>query len=167
MSEVPERARRAFADHDAFDRADDDTFVSTSTPFDGRVTVGESSGRITFDVTVSVPMLDAVVDGEVADVVEEGWYETFALRMEDAGDVTRGDHDLAVDVRCEGDAAVVEASFSDLNERRGVDDAAAIVDYAEGTYVQGVIPGYDYRDPVTSLISRARDAAGGSGGPPL
>jgi hypothetical protein len=165
MSEVLRRARRAFDDHDAFERASDDTFVPTSTPFEGRVTAGESDGEITFDVTVRVPMLDAVVEGDVADVVEDGWYETFALRMEDAGDVTRGDHDPTVDVRREGDVAVVETSFSDRNERRGVDDAAAVVDYAEGTYVQGVIPGYDYRDPVTSLLSRARDAAGSEGTP--
>jgi len=55
---------------------------------------------------------------------------------------------------------VVEFAFTDINERRGVDDAAALVNYVEGTYVQGLIPGYEYVDPVAGLVDRARQAGG-------
>ena len=44
---------------------------------------------------------------------------------------------------------------------RAVEDAAALVEYVEGTYVQGVIPGYEYGDPVAGLLDRARGAAEG------
>lgn len=40
------------------------------------------------------------------------------------------------------------------------DDAGAVIDYVEGTFVEGIIPGYDYGEPVTSLIQNAKDAAG-------
>ncbi|MFB6305150.1 MAG: DUF5813 family protein, partial [Haloferacaceae archaeon] len=30
----------------------------------------------------------------------------------------------------------------------------------EGTYVQGIIPGYEYTEPVASVLSEARRAAG-------
>ncbi|SFR51813.1 DUF5813 family protein [Halogeometricum limi] len=166
MSEVPDRARRAFRDHDSFDRIDDATFEWTATVFDGRVTVGEDGGEITFDVTVRVPMLDATVADDVAPVVEDGWYETFELRAADVGGVTKAEHDFAVDVTRAGETAVVSTSFSDINERRGVEDAGAVIDYVEGTYVQGIIPGYEYTEPVSGLINRATDAANGDG-PPL
>jgi hypothetical protein len=165
MSEISDRVRRAFGDHGSFAPADDGAFESTTTAFDGRVGVAESGAEVTFEVTVRVPMLDAVVAGDVAEVVEEGWYETFALRVEDVGGVTKADRDLTASVRREGDEAVVETSFGDVNERRGVDDAAAVIDYVEGTYVQGIIPGYEYTEPVTNLIDRASEAAGGDGAP--
>ena len=170
MSELPGRVRRALRDHDAFaDDPDDarDTEVGvpdTSTPFEAGVAVAErDDGRLEFDVTVRVPTIDAVAEEHVDDVVVDGWYETFERRIATIGDVTGAGHDLDPAVSREGDEAVVEASFADINERRGVDDAAAIVDYVEGTYVQGVIPGYEYGEPVTGLIDRAR-AAGGAGG---
>lgn len=167
MSDVSGRVRRAFDDHDSFEQVDEETFESTTTPFDGRVSVSEDGAEITFDVEVRVPMLDAVVEDDVADVVEDGWYETFALRSEDIGGVTKVERDLSVDVRREDEEAVIETSFTDVNERRGADDAGAVIDYVEGTYVQGVIPGYEYTDPVASLISRATETAGGDSSTPL
>jgi len=68
----------------------------------------------------------------------------------------RGDDAPEPTVRATPDEIVVEAAFTDIDERRGVEDAAAIVNYAEGTYVQGLIPGYDYVDPVAGLVDRAR-----------
>ncbi|WP_148416169.1 DUF5813 family protein [Haloferax sp. KTX1] len=162
MSEddIPGRVRRAFGDHGSFEPVDDRTFESVTTPFDGTVGVAaRDGGRVEFDVEVRVPMLSAVAD-DVAPVVEDGWYETFELRLEDVGGVVAGDHDLDPDVARAGDEAVVRTSFADVNERRGVDDAGAVIDYVEGTFVEGIIPGYDYGEPVTSLIQNARDAAG-------
>lgn len=168
MSELPGRVRRAFRDHGSFEQRDDGTFESVTTPFDGVVAArSPDGGQITFDVTVRVPMLDEVVDGEVAEVVEEGWLETFSLRAVDVSGVTSTERDLSPAVSetvHDGTrVAVVEADFTDSNERRGVDDAGALIDFVEGTYVQGIIPGYDYTDPVAGLIDRARQTAGSDG----
>ncbi len=156
MSELPDRVYRAFRDHASFERVDEDAFESLTTAFEARVAVTpKEDGVLTFAVTVRVPMLDAVTADSVAPVVEDGWFETFQLRMEDVGGVTRRDRDVSPAVRREDDAAVVEMSFEDRDERRGVDDAGALIDYVEGTYVQGIIPGYEYTDPVSELLSRA------------
>lgn len=168
MSELPGRVRRAFRDHGSFEQRDDGTFESVTTPFEGVVAASApDGGEIAFEVTVRVPMLDEVVDGEVAEIVEEGWFETFSLRAVDVSGVTSRERDLSPAVSetvHEGTrVAVVAADFTDIDERRGVDDAGALVDFVEGTYVQGIIPGYDYTDPVTGLIDRARQTAGGDG----
>lgn len=161
MSEVPSRVRRAFADHSGFEEVGVDEYVSTATPFDAEVTVDAGDdGRVAFTVEIRVPTLSAVVDGDVADVVEEGWTETFELRVVDVGGVTRVDRGLGPVVRRLDDEIVVTVEYTDINERRGVDDAAALVTFVEGTYVQGVIPGYDYTEPVASLVASARDAGG-------
>ncbi|ELZ33298.1 hypothetical protein C474_04440 [Halogeometricum pallidum JCM 14848] len=165
MSELPDRARRALRDHDSFEKRDGSTYEWTATAFDGRVDVGEDGGEITFDVTVRVPMLADVTADAVAPVVEDGWYETFELRVEDVGGVTKKEREFDVDVTREGTSAVVRTSLSDINERRGVEDAGAVIDYVEGTYVQGIIPGYEYTDPVAGLINRATDAANSEGTP--
>ncbi|WP_136589570.1 DUF5813 family protein [Salinigranum halophilum] len=161
MSEVPGRVRRAFAGHSGFEEAGVDEYVSTATPFDAQVRVETADdGHVRFAVEVRVPTLSAVVDGDVADVVEAGWTETFELRVEDVGGVTKVDRGLSPTVRQLDEELVVRVEYTDLNERRGVDDAAALVTFVEGTYVQGVIPGYDYTEPVTSLMSSAKDAGG-------
>ena len=75
--ELPDRVRRAFADHGSFER-DGDEWTSTTTAFDGRVRAEPADeGRIRFAVTVRVPTLSAVTADEVADVVEDGWADTF------------------------------------------------------------------------------------------
>jgi hypothetical protein len=168
MSELPGRVRRAFRDHGSFEQRDDDTFESVTTPFDGIVEASApEGGRVGFDVTVRVPMLDEVVEGEVAEVVEEGWFETFSLRAVDVSGVTSRERDLdptvSETVHDGTRVAVVAAAFEDIDERRGVDDAGALIDFVEGTYVQGIIPGYDYTDPVAGLIDRARQTAGSDG----
>ena len=170
---IPGRVRRTFGDHGSFepadtddsdgDGADDDTNVWTSetTAFEGEVAVfSAGDGRLRFAVTVRVPSLSAVTADEVADVVETGWFETFERRVVDVGGVTRGDHEFDPDVERTTDGIVVHFDLTDSNERRGVDDAGALIDFVEGTYVQGVIPGYEYTDPVAGLISSARRQGG-------
>jgi hypothetical protein len=97
--------------------------------------------------------------------VADGWAETFERRVVDVVGVVRGD-DASTTVERDDDpdgpSVVVAVAISDLDPRRAVDDAGSAVDFVEGTYVQGVIPGYDYTEPVTSLLGRAR-ATGGSG----
>ncbi|RCU47669.1 hypothetical protein DU504_10375 [Haloplanus salinus] len=155
MTESSGRVARAFRDHDGFDGGDG-RFEATTTAFDAAVTAHESDGRVDYEVSVRVPSLSAAVDGDVAQVVEDGWLETFELRVADADGVVRGDHDFEPTVDRTAGEVTVEFAYTDINERRGVEDAAAVVNYVEGTYVQGVIPGYDYVDPVAGLVDRAR-----------
>ncbi len=161
MSELPSRLRRAFGDHTAFEQDTDSHFTSTATTFEGSVEVSETDGTFVFTVESRVPLLDTVTEEDVADVVEDGWYETFELRAQDIGGIFRTDRELSPTVTRHTETVAVEATFEDINPRRGVDDAAAVIDYIEGTFVQGVIPGYTYTDPVDGILQRARDTAGG------
>ncbi|QWC18131.1 DUF5813 family protein [Halorubrum sp. 2020YC2] len=159
--ELPGRVRRAFADHGSFER-EGDGWVSTTTAFDGRVRAEPAEeGRIRFAVTVRVPTLSAVTADGVADVVEDGWADTFERRAVDVGGVTRKDRAFDPAIEREGDEISVAYALTDINERRGVDDAGALIDFVEGTYVQGVIPGYEYTEPVSNLLSAARQQGGG------
>mgnify|MGYP000093604650 CR=1 FL=1 len=157
-TELPGRVRRAFADHGSFEPADDaGVWTSETTAFDGTVRAEPAEdGRVRFAVTVRVPTLSAATADEVAEVVEEGWTETFELRVVDVGGVTRGDREFDPTVAVGDDEITVELELTDINERRGVDDAGALIDFVEGTYVQSVIPGYEYVDPVAGLLSAAR-----------
>lgn len=151
------RVDRAFADHDGFESGESG-HESTATPFEAVADAERVDGEWRFRVVVTVPTIRAAVEGEVGDAVADGWYETLELRLEDAYDLVRADRTDPPEVERDPDAGAVHATFGfgtdDL--RQGVDDAAAVVDYVEGTYVQGVIPGYDYGDPVEGLLSRAR-----------
>lgn len=154
MSEV----ETAFEGHRAFEY-DADTGVATGTATNFEATVrasadGDGDDRAEFAVTVEVPTLSAATEEEVGDAVAEGWYETFELRMGDAYDVTRvadGSH------RVEREGRDVRVGFEfTAPVRSGVDDAAALIDYVEGTYVQGTVPGYTYLPPVEGLLAAAR-----------
>lgn len=171
MRELPTEVRRAFDEHPSFEPAPEPgLFRSTTTPFDALVDAFADGETAVLEVVVRVPMLDEVTVERVADVVEDGWYDTFELRVVDVGGVTKAERDASPSVRRSVDdgtrVAVVEATVEDENPRRGVDDAKAIIDFVEGTYVQGVIPGYDYEEPVVDLISQAH-ATGGSDGESL
>ncbi|WP_096389980.1 DUF5813 family protein [Halopenitus persicus] len=176
MSESSTSVRRAFEAEGSFERIEGATWNYTTTSFDGRVTVasapdggagtdvsaaetastGEGPETTTFEVVVTVPTLSAVTDEHVAEVVENGWFETFELRVADVSGVTKRSRDLDPSVRRAGSEIVVTATITDANARLGVADAAAFIDFVEGTYVQGIIPGYDYAEPVTSIRSKAR-----------
>ncbi|WP_121820619.1 DUF5813 family protein [Halostella salina] len=150
--------RDALAAHGAFEERDDG-FACTTTPFDVTVTVEPAGeGRAgTFRLVERVPTLDAAVAGEtVGEAVENGWYETLERRLEDAYDVVRSSDTGPVEVSRDGDEVRIELSVTAWDADQGADDAKALVDFVEGTYVQGVVPGYDYRDPVAELRGRAR-----------
>ncbi|NHN46875.1 hypothetical protein G9464_04600 [Halostella sp. JP-L12] len=177
--EDTDAARDALAAHGAFEPREDD-FACTTTPFDAVVDVDPAEGPRDgeFVVSVSMPTLSAAVESEdVADVVEDGWYETLELRLEDAFDVAQTTTTEPVDVGRDGDEVRVELTFTAWDAEQGVDDAKALIDFVEGTYVQGIIPGYDYGDPVAQLRQAARqrgeraaeddDSTGGRGGTPL
>ncbi|AGN00206.1 hypothetical protein L593_01265 [Salinarchaeum sp. Harcht-Bsk1] len=174
--ESNDAAGRAFDANPAFERSADG-YAVTTTPFEATVraeSIDHEGRDARFHVEVTMPSLDAAVaDERVGDVVQDGWFETLALRLEDAYDVA--EVDAASDPEIALRDSTVEARFSFLawNADTGVADAKAIVDFAEGTYVQGVVPGYQYDDPVAGLIDRATQQAGSEdsgakrGGTPL
>lgn len=164
---VPEGAARALDAHDAFERDDDDGYRLTTTTFDGRLTVeatDEWAHRYT--LTVRAPMLSTAVAETVGSDLEDGWFDTFGLRLEDAPGAVRDGVDLTeFGVSRDDGTAVVTFSFEWGNADRAPAIAKALGEYVEGTYMEGVIPGFDYREPVASMLSTASHGEGG--GPPL
>jgi hypothetical protein len=159
MTERQGRVRQAFRDHGGFEQVDEDRFAVVTTAFDASVTVADAGDAVAFELVVRVPTLSAVTADSVAPVVEDGWFETFELRVEDAGGVTRTDRDLSPAVERGDGEIVVRMRFEERDEPRGVDDAIALANFVEGTYVQGIIPGYDYEPPVAGLLSDAYQSA--------
>ena len=158
-----------FAAHDAFEPRDDG-FALTTVPFDSHAEAIDSGYR----VGVRAPTLDAATEESIAEAVRQGWFETFERRLADAGSVTRG----AIDVPAptvERDAGSVRVTFAfEHDDPAGAADAAkALAEYVEGTYVEGIVPGYSYEPPVADLLTRARqhgdegDGDGSSGAMPL
>jgi hypothetical protein len=179
-----ERVERAFRQHPSFEQSDDGEsdateFETTFTPFETVVTATatENDGDThEYRVVVRAPQIDAVVEGEdVGEVVQSGWFETLERRLDDAHTVADAEGATPPEIEREGtgeDAAVVvTVAFERADPERAAEDAKAIVEYVEGTWVQGLIPGYDYREPAATFRERARQnydegGAGGSGGQP-
>ena len=79
---------------------------------------------------------------------------------------TRSDIDLETfDVERDGEDVYVTYGFEWDDPGRAADIAKTLVEYVEGTYVEGVIPGYEYESPVADLLDRASQGEGG--GTPL
>lgn len=164
--ELPERAVRAFDAHDAFERGDDEWFELQTTRFDGRVTATETDEwALAYTLEVRAPMLSAATEDEVGDAVEAGWFETYELRLEDAPMAVREDVELEEQRVIEeaGDAVAI-FGFRWGNADRAPDIAKAMAEFVEGTYVEGIVPGYEYEQPVADIISRARQTSGDDGG---
>lgn len=164
MTGMPEQAERAFERHDAFTRVEDGFDVGT-TAFDVAATASTTTDdRTAFEVTVRLPTLDAAVaDEAVPAVVEDGWFETLELRLEDAFDPAKTvDHDEPA-VERRGEQVIAAFTYRSGRARTGVEDAKVLAEFVEGTYVQGLIPGYDYEGPAGTLLATAKN--GGGGGP--
>ena len=169
-----ENVARAFRQHPSFETVDDE-FEVTFTPLGGVVTIGEESAgdAAEYRVVVTAPDIDAVVEGEtVADVVRDGWFDTLERRLDDAHTVADAEEATEPTVERKGEDVVVTVTFRRADPERAAEDAKAIVEYVEGTWVQGLIPGYDYRDPAATFRERARQnydegGAGSRGGTPL
>ncbi|HMB50132.1 MAG TPA: DUF5813 family protein [Natronoarchaeum rubrum] len=163
--DVSDAARRALERHGAFE-ADADEYRCTTTPFDAVATLSPAPGDrdATFEVEVRVPTLDAVVESEtVAEVVEDGWFDTLERRLDDAYDVVKSSDRLDPEIERFDDEVVARFGVQAWTADQGADDAKALIDYVEGTYVQGVIPGYEYGEPVAGLLNRAQQNADSEG----
>jgi hypothetical protein len=170
-AKMPERAAETFAGHDAFER-DGEAFEVTTSRFGGRVTAAETDDwAIEYTLTVRVPMLStAVVDEAVGPAVEDGWFDTLGRRLADAPKSTRADVELAAFTLDEEDGeAVATFTFEYGNADRAPEVVKTFAEYVEGTYVEGIVPGYEYGGAVGDLIDDARtgDSDGSSGPMPL
>lgn len=145
----------ALSEHAAFERTETGHELTT-TPFETVVETSDEGDGTTYRVIVRAPTLDAVVEGEtVAEVVEEGWLDTLALRLDDPTQVTNGRENVDVGVTKEGHEVRVEMAFSSSNPERAAENAKALAEFVEGTWMQGLIPGYEYDEPAASLMERA------------
>ena len=165
--QVVRAVEREMVEHGAF-RETADGFSVRTTPFDTAISIAASEEKAVLTVTVRVPPIDAVVDGDqVAPVVKEGWFETFERRLEDLDGALYEDPDQPL-LSLRPEAVIVEVGFTTSDPTRAVSDAKAVVDYVEGTYVEGIIPGYTYTEPVDGLLDRAAERSGAEDGrPPL
>jgi len=167
--DAPEKFVRAFDAHEAFER-DDEGFVVTTSTFGGRVTATETEDwALSYTLEVRVPTLSATTEEAVGPAVEEGWFDTFALRLEDAPGAVRQDLSLdGFEVERVADEVVATFEFEWGNADHAPRMTKAMAEYVEGTYVEGVVPGYQYGPPVSDLLSSARGSGGdgdGSGDP--
>ncbi|ELY70979.1 DUF5813 family protein [Natrinema versiforme] len=176
MSELPDPIARELESHDAFDRTDDG-YALTTTVFDTAIEAEDAEGNRDgrFHVTVFLPTLDAAVADEVvADPVENGWFETLERRLADVFTVAQtSTHDDPV-VERDADEVRVRLAYTAWDAGEGVADAKALIEFVEGTFAQGIIPGYDYQGEAATLLENAQDRGqqaadgdGSSGGMPL
>lgn len=116
-------------------------------------------GAGTVTVRVELPSLDAAVVGErVADVVEDGWFETLERRLSGVEGVTQASV-TAPSVERFAESVVVSV---EVTPRRGrvVEDVVPVINFIEGTWVGGIVPGYEYVDRVESVRSSAAEMGG-------
>lgn len=170
MTDVPDDVADVFGGRETF-VASGEGYVVETTSFDGRLTASEGEKwRTDYEVTVRVPSLQAATADEVGDAVRDGWFETFERRLEDAPKATRVVVDLDdYTVERDDEEVLVTYRFSLGGEREAADVAKAFVEYVEGTYVEGIIPGYDYVGVVADLMDSASTGGseGSRGGTPL
>lgn len=168
--EIPDEARTAFEGHEQITTAEEGYAIET-TVFDGFVRASEGPDwKHTYTVTVFVPTLSAAAAEAVGPAVEEGWRDTLERRLEDAPQATRANvdlHDLAVEDF--DDEVQITFTFEWGNADRAANIAKTFVEYVEGTYVEGIVPGYEYESPVADLLSAASQGDDGAtrGGTPL
>jgi len=168
---LPSDIRDAVESHDAY-TVDDGRASVTTTVFEGVLTTDEADAEWAdhYVVTVVVPTLSAAVAGEVGDAVESGWLDTLERRLEDAPKATRATVDLAAfEVTSDDDTVTVTYEFTNGTPNQAIDIAKTFVEYVEGTYAEGVVPGYDYQPPVSKLLQQAQSGSseGERGGTPL
>jgi len=179
-ADAPDAARDALAGHETFEAtgAGDGTWTVDATAFEATVTVsadGADDGATRYEVAVRVPSLDAATADQVGDAVRSGWFETLRRRLADAPKATRaevsladfalrdagpGDDDTAVGPDGAAADLVVAYTFKPETPAQGPPVAKTFVEYVEGTYVESVVPGYEYRGAVAGLLEAASQGEG-------
>lgn len=160
VGETLENATAVLEGHESFEATVDGSttrFVVSTTQFDTTVTVDATDGRaLRYAVVVRFPMLSSATADEVGDAVEAGWFETMDRRLADAPMATRESVTLEeYSLERENGGATVRFAYTHGEPERAAAIAKTLGEYVEGTYVEGVIPGYAYVDPVADLLARA------------
>jgi hypothetical protein len=165
-SNITGPVRDIFAGHTAFTEQSAGFAVAT-TAFEGVLRAAVPDEETTeYTVRVRVPTLDAATADDVGDAVAADWLRTLRRRLEDAPQATRADVELdAIEVEAGDDTVDIEYVFSWDSPRRAPEIVKALVEFVEGTYVEGVVPGYEYEPPVADLLTQA--SQGEKGGTPL
>lgn len=149
-------ATDAFEAHEAFEETDQGVFDVTEADFEATVHVDSDERRIVSDV----PTLDAVVEGDaVGESLEAGWFDTLERRLEHPGGVTRGPEPELASIEEVGDTVTVWMRQS--GGLAPAKDALAVVNFVEGTWFEGIVPGFDYREDVAAMRNRATEEGGG------
>jgi hypothetical protein len=163
--EMPDRLTTVFDTHEAFEPTADG-YRLTTTAFEA-VVRGESAGHTDqYTTVVHAPTLDGATVEDVGPALADSWQETLTRRLESAPKSTRSTVDLdRLAVEQSGDQLRIEYDFSWGNPDRAAEIAKTFIEYVEGTYVEGIVPGYEYLPPVSELLSDASQAS--EGGTPL
>lgn len=144
---------RAFERHETYTDANEGFIVET-TVFDSRV-VAEVSDETVYTLTIRTPTLSSAVEEDVGANLLDGWFETLERRVEDAPKAVRADIELTAAVEPDDGEAVVTLQFPFDRPERAPAVVKAMTEYVEGTYVEGVVPGFTYRPPVSELLDTA------------
>ena len=165
MTDTEAGARQALDSHEAFERTNE-RYRVTTTVFEATVAVDTTSEMPKYTVTVDVPTLDGAAEDDVGPTVSIDWFETLDRRLQNAPKATLVEVELdEYHLTKDDDTVTVEYVFSQERPQTAADVAKTFVEYVEGTYAEGIIPGYEYRSPVDNLLSSA--SQGGDGGTPL
>lgn len=158
------RVAAAFDSHDSLTPQAGEWAVTTTT-FDA--TVAADPGEQTrYTVTVRPPTLGAATVGEVGEAVAADWLRAFRRRLEDAPTATRASVELDDQTVAVTDGTVrVMYTFTWNSPSGAADIAKTLAEFVEGTYVEGIVPGYEYERPVADLLAAA--SQGENGGTPL
>jgi hypothetical protein len=167
MMTAPEdtAVERTLSDHEAFEPSAAGFRLSTIV-FDATVTVDGDTDDVQYTVSVDAPSIASATEDEVGPTVRTDWFETFERRLADAPNATRKPVELdAFSVEDGGETVTVKYQFTWSDPTGGVEIAKTFAEFVEGTYVEGIIPGYEYVPPVSDLLSDA--SQGGNSGTPL
>lgn len=164
MDQLPAAIQDAISSHTAYELPDATYASLTTTKLDSIVTASALSNDETsyiFTLEVRAPMLSAATDDSVGDAIESGWFETYARRVEDVTMSTRESIELdSLVVENENGTAVVQITIQYDHPERGLELLKTFAEFVEGTYLEGIVPGYSYKSPVADLLSSARKTAG-------
>lgn len=170
---LPPGAAAAFDAHDAFAPAENGYNVE-SARFEAVVSGTTREGTPRYELVVRIPSLDAATAEHVAASVQSGWFETMERRLAEAPKSTRASVELTqfslADVDAAGDQLAVTYGFEAGDPSRAARIAKTFAEYVEGTYVESVVPGYEYDGAVADLLSAAASTGGDdaeSGATPL
>lgn len=140
------------------------------TPFENHLHV--TADKI--ELQIELPTLDTVVaDQSVPDVVEEGWQSTLRRRLGNVSHALPTDRSIEPEWKANDRVITVTYRFVPTRRDQPTEEIIAVYDFVEGTYLQGIIPGYEYNDPIAGMIAKAsargdsEESTADRGGTPL